>query len=168
MKSISIFIIYILTAFGTYVVNFWVGAWMEDKYGLSKLAYNIIYLILGLATCLMAVLQAVLLGAVSKSAALNIYQSINWNMLRRPMRFFDTTPSGVILNRCITDVAIIDFEIPRELGMFLATFITTIVILIMTSILSPVVIVAVVGCFVYVALIFKKFVSIGTELKRLV
>ena len=68
-----IFLAYVLTALGTYVVNFWVGAWMEDRYGLSKLRYNLIYVALGLGTCLCAVVQAMFLGAVSKSAALNMY-----------------------------------------------------------------------------------------------
>lgn len=56
VKSILIFLVYILTVLGTYVVNFWVGAWMEDKYGLSKVSYNLIYVVFGIATCIMAVI----------------------------------------------------------------------------------------------------------------
>lgn len=109
LNSILVLLMYILTVFGTYVVNYWVGAWMQDTLKLSKAAYILIYIGLGIATCIIAVLQALLLGVVSKNAAFKIYQTINWNILRRPMRFFDTTPSGVILNRCINDVSQLDF-----------------------------------------------------------
>lgn len=37
----------------------------------------------------------------------------------------------------------------------------------MTSILTPVVIVAVFICFFYIIVLFKRFVYVGTELKRL-
>lgn len=141
---------------------------MEDRYGYSNIKYNLIYVAIGLGICLIALLQGIFLGEVSKSAALNIYKNVNWSIIRRPLRFFDTTPIGVILNRCINDVAVIDFDIPTELGMFLTTFITFLVVIIMTSMLSPVVIVAVVISAKYLTLALKKFIPVISELKKLV
>lgn len=71
------------------------------------------------------------------------------------------------MNRCINDVAQVDFQIPWVLGFFLTTFIYTVVIMIVTSIFTPVVTLIVILCFVLVIIQFKKFVLVGTQIKRL-
>jgi ABC-type multidrug transport system fused ATPase/permease subunit len=165
--SILALFMYVLSTVASISTNFWVGAWTEDKYDLSKATYIWIYIGLGCLVLLFVIIRAFILGTVSKSAALNIYETINWNILRRPMRFFDTSPSGVILNRCINDVNILDFRIPWLVGFFLNIFVLFFVIMILTAILSPVVIIAIALAVAFVAVKFKQFVMTTTELKRL-
>lgn len=56
LRSVIILLMYMITVFGTYAVNYWVGVWMLDKFGFSQSKYILIYLGLGLATCLSAVI----------------------------------------------------------------------------------------------------------------
>lgn len=105
LSAISIIATNILVVVGSYAVNYWVGSWQADTFNLSRSTYIWVYILLGVATCVIAIIQSIIFGLVARNASMKIYKTINWNILRRPMRFFDTTPSGVILNRCVNDVA---------------------------------------------------------------
>lgn len=165
--SLLTLLMYVLATVASVATNFWVGAWTQDKYELENNTYIYVYVGLGALLLFFVILRAFFLGATSKSAALSVYETIIWNILRRPMRFFDTTPSGVILNRCINDVSILDFRIPWLLGFFLNIFVLFLVVLIFTAILTPIVIIAILIAVIFIAIKFKQFVKTTTELKRL-
>jgi hypothetical protein len=84
--------------------DWWVGQWSEQVYNLTDEEYQQAYAMIGVCCFVFLVLRAVTLGYVTEIASVQIFRKILWNILRRPMSFFDTTPSGVIINRCINDV----------------------------------------------------------------
>jgi ABC-type multidrug transport system fused ATPase/permease subunit len=53
------------------------------------------------------------------TAAGHLHQSMLTNILKSPMSFFDTTPSGRIVNRFSSDVAVVDNNLPQTLRMAL-------------------------------------------------
>jgi len=60
------------------------------------------------------------LGTVKASKVL--YQLINTRIFRNPIRLFDTTPIGRILNRVSKDIDTIDNELPMTLSSSSVTF----------------------------------------------
>jgi ABC-type multidrug transport system fused ATPase/permease subunit len=151
-------------------VDWWVGQWQEGKYDedITKDNQLIIYLLLGLGCLVFLCLRAITLGFVTQLASVNIFKSIVWNILRRPMSFFDTTPSGVIINRCTNDVDQLDYNIPWMMSFFLNTAFDYAGALILTAVVSPVVIVFIVIALIIVSRSFTKYIRTTIELKRLV
>ena len=49
----------------------------------------------------------------------NIFNSITWKFLRRPLSFFHQTQSGVIVNRCTDDIEIVDYEMQLEFHLLI-------------------------------------------------
>ena len=92
----------------------------------------------------LGVAQSILVLFASHSLALGgifasrlIHSRLLVNILRLPMSFFDTTPSGRILNRFSKDIYIIDNVIPQSVSLFifmLFFFLSTIVVI---SIATP-------------------------------
>ena len=66
-----------------------------------------------------------------------IHNQLLVNILRLPMSFFDTTPSGRILNRFSKDIYTIDEMIPRGLSEFLLTFFSVIDTVVVVSYATP-------------------------------
>lgn len=154
----------ILSAIGS---TWWVTRWASNSYNLSSLTYLLIYAAIGVVVILLLLGVSGLIGVVASNAAINIFSTIVWNILRRPMSFFDTTPSGVILNRCTADVSVIDMSIPSMLQFFITNVLTLAIVFIMTIIISPIVLLIMLfgACFIFLS--FGKFVATSTELKRL-
>ena len=157
-----------LSIFVGIATNWWVTRWAMDEYDLPKSTYMIIYGSLGISMFLLLILNSLFVGIVASSASLNIFKSIVWNILRRPMSFFDTTPSGTILNRCTTDISEVDTRLPFLISFFLDTFLTMLIVFILSSLVSPIVIGIIVVNFLLVICNFKRFVKTTTEVKRLV
>jgi ATP-binding cassette, subfamily C (CFTR/MRP), member 1 len=88
--------------------------------------------------------------------------------MRRPMNFFDTTPIGVIINRCTSDVDQLDFNIPWMLSFFISTAFHYAGALILTAIISPSVIIFLFIALLLLAKSFMKYMRTTIELKRLV
>jgi ABC-type multidrug transport system fused ATPase/permease subunit len=105
---------------------------------------------------------------VTQLASVNIFKKIVWNILRRPMSFFDTTPSGVIINRCTNDVDQLDYNIPWMMSFFLNTGFNFLGAMVLTAVASPIVIVFIVIALVIVYRSFVKYIKTTIEIKRLV
>ena len=103
--------------------RFWLAHWSsmpEQKasherdlligvYGLFGLGQGVFLLIL-------ALVQAQATFSSSKKLHFRLLQTI----VHCPMCFFDTTPSGRILNRFTKDIASLDYQLPRNLQTFVS------------------------------------------------
>jgi len=111
--------LYLLFAFGYEVVrvytNFWLKEWSDeisqssdDDYdGVMEHYFNV-YVILSVVTVLVSLAS----NLIGKQAGANSREELHNKMLNRvvrcPMKFFDTTPIGRILNRFSSDCAVVD------------------------------------------------------------
>ena len=148
--------------------DWWVGQWMEDKFNLPTAQYMTIYTATGVATILSLTLRAFALGYVSKLASVNIFKTIVWNILRRPMSFFDTTPAGSIMNRCTSDIDYVDFWVPWMNTFFFTIFFNFLGALILASVASPAVILLIVVGLTVTLRAFKVYMMTLVEIKRMV
>lgn len=147
--------------------DWWVGKWGIDFYKIENSTYTTIYMFIGGFCFLISCLRSVTMGYLTELASYTIFKRILWNVLRRPMSFFDTTPSGVIINRCVSDIDQIDFAIPFMIGFFMTSFFNLIAAIILVSVFSPLIIVFVVTGFLILRNSFRRYFTTAVELKRL-
>ena len=91
------------------------------------------------------------MGAIMASKL--IHTRLLVNILRLPMSFFDTTPSGRILNRFSKDIYTIDEIVPRSVSMFLTTFLAVISTIFVISFATPLFMVVILPLVVFYVLI---------------
>ena len=96
-----------------------------------------IYAVFGAAQSVLAICSSFCLAMAGIFASRLIHNRLLVNILRLPMSFFDTTPSGRILNRFSKDIYTIDEMIPKSLISFLFTFFAVINILVVVSYATP-------------------------------
>ena len=70
-------------------------------------------------------------------ASRSIHKNLLNNVMRSPMKFFDTNPTGRILNRFTSDLDTIDANIPFELADFSFCFVECLSVIILISIVTP-------------------------------
>ncbi|XP_023535621.1 ABC transporter C family member 3-like [Cucurbita pepo subsp. pepo] len=102
--------------------NYWM-AWatpvsddMEPPVSTSRLI--IVYVALAIGSSLCVFLRSALLVTAGFKAATELFVKMHTSIFRAPMSFFDSTPSGRILNRASTDQSAIDMDIPFRVGAF--------------------------------------------------
>ncbi|XP_062300095.1 ATP-binding cassette sub-family C member 9 isoform X3 [Scomber scombrus] len=101
-------------------IDYWLARWTSSKTnqstGAGKDAYYLpVFIILcaaGITLCLITSLTVEFLGL---SAATNLHHNLLNKIIHAPIRFFDITPLGQILNRFSADTNIIDQHIPPTL-----------------------------------------------------
>ncbi|KAA8523565.1 hypothetical protein F0562_009988 [Nyssa sinensis] len=136
--SFSVYWKYITTAYGGALVpfillaqvlfqllqigsNYWM-AWatpvskdMVPAVGGSTLILVYVALAIGSSFCILA--RALLLETAGYKTATLLFNKMHLCIFRAPMSFFDSTPSGRILNRASTDQSAVDLEIPHQVGI---------------------------------------------------
>ncbi|XP_068651757.1 ABC transporter C family member 3-like [Aristolochia californica] len=78
----------------------------------------LVYVVLALGSSLCILLRAVLLVTAGYKTATILFNKMHLAVFRAPMSFFDSTPSGRILNRASTDQSAVDMQIPFHIGSF--------------------------------------------------
>ena len=91
------------------------------------------------------------MGAIMASKL--IHTRLLMNILRLPMSFFDTTPSGRILNRFSKDIYTIDEIVPRSVSMFITTFLSVLSTIFVISFATPLFMVVILPLVVFYLLI---------------
>lgn len=149
------------------LADWFVGAWVRKSINLSPGSYPLVHLGIVIGFGLVTIIKSFFYGYTHAQGSVTFFSKLVWSVLRRPLRFFDTTPSGQIYNRCIKDIADIDQKLPTNLEMMLDfgfTFLATFALL---SVISPVHLIIVL---IFLAVCFKStstYVSVSTDLKRI-
>lgn len=126
-----------------------------------------IYIGMILALAVSAFLCYIVLFYGTIRAAKKLHERLLYSIMKSPLSFFDTTPTGRILNRFSKDVESIDQEIPFSLGMTLNNLFwlpTITIIICLTSVyLLPFLGVA----FVIYIFILRGYIATSNQVRRL-
>ncbi|XVF03649.1 hypothetical protein REPUB_Repub05bG0011300 [Reevesia pubescens] len=104
------------------VSNYWM-AWAtpvsaDVKPPVGSFTLILVYLAFAIASAISVFGRAMLLNTAGYKTATLLFQNMHLCIFRVPMSFFDSTPSGRILNRASTDQSAVDLNIPYQVGAF--------------------------------------------------
>lgn len=100
--------------------NYWM-AWASPTTSASEPAVGmkllfLVYILLSVGSALCVLVRAMLVAIAGLLTSQKLFSGMLQCMLRAPMSFFDSTPTGRILNRASTDQSVLDLEIAGKLG----------------------------------------------------
>ncbi|XP_006889523.1 PREDICTED: canalicular multispecific organic anion transporter 2 [Elephantulus edwardii] len=151
--------------------NVWLSAWandatMDEPQNTTTLRLGV-YAGLGMLQGLLVMVSAFMMAMGGVQAARSLHQTLLHNKMRSPQSFFDTTPSGRILNRFSKDIYVIDEVLAPVIQMLLDGFfnsVSTVVVILTSTPLFAVVIVPLAALYTYVQ---RFYVATSRQLKRL-
>ncbi|KAI9094069.1 ABC transporter type 1, transmembrane domain-containing protein [Phlyctochytrium arcticum] len=129
--------------------------------------YLTIYTIIGGISILTLFIRAIVVTIGSLNASRRLHSTLLKRILYAPMRFFDTTPMGRILNRFSRDIQVLDQETIRYAGEFVSHVVSAIAILTVIAIVTPVFLAGVVPIAVLYYSVARLYLRTSRELKRL-
>ncbi|GBC22979.1 uncharacterized protein OCT59_014076 [Rhizophagus irregularis] len=150
--------------------GWWLNVWSSLTQNISH--YNIdyyinIYILLTMLSVFFGVIQFSWLYYGSLQASKKLYNQLLVRVIKAPLRFFDTTPIGRILNRFSKDFEIIDSILAVDLGLFLHNLLMMVgVVLVIIAITKEFIIAAIIFVIIY-AIVGTLYAIASRELKRL-
>ncbi|MBA0716489.1 hypothetical protein Golax_015316, partial [Gossypium laxum] len=117
--------------------NYWM-AWgspmsADIKPPVRRFTLTIVYLALAITSVVCVLAISMLLGTAGYKTATLLFKKMHLCIFRAPMSFFDSTPSGRILNRASTDQSAVDMDIPYQVAAFAFSVIQLLGIIIVMS-----------------------------------
>lgn len=96
-----------------------------------------------------------------------LFERMTHAILRAPLRWVDTNPSGRILNRFTSDMFMVDRRLPGDLGNFLTSVFQLIVTIVASLSVSYYVLVAGAVLMIIYAQVASVYINVAREVKRL-
>ncbi|GAQ44111.1 hypothetical protein AtubIFM55763_002709 [Aspergillus tubingensis] len=151
--------------------SFWLKHWSEVTEAQPDVPvgkYIGIYLAFGLGSSLLVIVQNLILWIFcSIEASRKLHERMAFAIFRSPMSFFETTPSGRILNRFSSDVYRIDEVLARTFNMLFGNSAKAIFTMIVIASSTPAFLILVIPLS-YVYFSYQKYyLRTSRELKRL-
>ncbi|XP_069338491.1 ATP-binding cassette sub-family C member 3 [Eulemur rufifrons] len=169
--SLAILLLHVGQSGAAIGASVWLSAWANDamvdsRQNNTSLRLGV-YAGLGILQGLLVMLSAGTMAMGGMQAAGLLHQALLRNKMRSPQSFFDTTPSGRILNRFSKDIFVIDEVLAPATLMLLGSFfnsICTMVVIVSSTPLFLVVILPLGALYIYVQ---RFYVATSRQLKRL-
>lgn len=133
--------------------RFWLAHWssMSERKAYQERNFLIgVYGLLGFGQGLFILVLALCLALATFSSSKKLHFKLLQTIVHCPMSFFDTTPSGRILNRFTKDISSLDYQLPRNLQTFLSDGMGLVGTIYIISFATPIVLVA----FVPIAVVY--------------
>uniref|UniRef100_A0A8C3M273 Canalicular multispecific organic anion transporter 2 n=1 Tax=Chrysolophus pictus TaxID=9089 RepID=A0A8C3M273_CHRPC len=151
--------------------NVWLSDWTNEPV-INGTQHNTsmrigVYAALGLLQGFIVFVSSFTLAMGGINAARKLHMALLENKFHTPQSFYDTTPTGRIINRFSKDIFVIDEVIPPTILMFLGTFfnsLSTIIVIIASTPLFTVVIIPLAVLYFFVQ---RFYVATSRQLKRL-
>ncbi|KAJ8716036.1 hypothetical protein PYW08_013321 [Mythimna loreyi] len=104
---------------------------------------------------------------VCMRSSIKLHNQMFSNILSATMRFFDTNPSGRILNRFSKDMGIVDEVLPRMFLDTIQVFMVMTGILVMVAIVNPYMLMTTGVCAIFMYIITVIYITTAQALKRM-
>ncbi|XP_045027308.1 multidrug resistance-associated protein 1 isoform X2 [Daphnia magna] len=168
-------VLYILYQSFAVYSNIWLAKWSEAGNTTTKNhtieqqrdIYLGVYGALGFGQAILVMLASVLLGLASLRAARTLHIRLIGDVLRLPMVFFDTTPTGRLLNRFSKDVDVLDNTLPFVMRSWIATLLQVVSTILVIGVGTPVFFAVAIPIGVLYYWIQNVYVATSRQLKRL-
>ncbi|XP_017485264.1 PREDICTED: multidrug resistance-associated protein 4-like [Rhagoletis zephyria] len=155
--------------------DYFVNIWTQQEYlrSLSKpttfTTFECLYIygVLIIAVILMTIFRGYLFFKVCMHASKVLHDRMFGCILRATMRFFDTNPSGSILNRFSKDMGAIDEYLPKAIMDFIQVALAMFGILIVITLVNPILLVSTFIMAVVDYCVLRLYLRPSQDLKRL-
>ena len=164
-----IFLVYILSTAINLLTNLWVSFWSSDA-AYVRFSINFylgIYAAIALSLGVATFIRSFMLAKFGVRASSSLHKNVLTSVLRAPMSFFDTTPTGRILSRFSKDMFSIDTELTDYFDFFIWGSMITLVSLGTISYATPLFAATVLPLLVVYFKILNYFRDVSRETKRL-
>ncbi|XP_023678238.2 ATP-binding cassette sub-family C member 2 [Paramormyrops kingsleyae] len=155
--------------------NLWLSDWTNDAVKYYNATYPAsvrdmrvgVFGALGVAQGLLLFVGTLLMAHGCISASRVLHSRLLANVLRLPMAFFDTTPSGRIVNRFAKDIFTVDESIPMSFRSWLLCLMGVIGTLLVICVATPIFTAVVVPLAVVYYFVQRLYVATSRQLRRL-
>uniref|UniRef100_A0A8C3KSV3 ABC-type glutathione-S-conjugate transporter n=1 Tax=Calidris pygmaea TaxID=425635 RepID=A0A8C3KSV3_9CHAR len=155
--------------------NLWLSAWTDDAQHYLNQTYPVeqrdlrigVFGALGVSQALFLLFATILSAQGAVRASRVMHQQLLSNILRVPMSFFDTTPTGRIVNRFAKDIFTIDETIPMSFRSWLSCFMAIISTLLMICLATPFFALVIIPLSIFYYFVLRFYVSTSRQLRRL-
>ncbi|XP_009304647.1 ATP-binding cassette sub-family C member 3 isoform X2 [Danio rerio] len=151
--------------------NFWLSEWTNDALHnrtQEMLQTRVgVYAALGISQGILVMFSSFTLALGKIQAARKLHQVLLENKFQTPQSFFDTTPTGRIINRFSKDIYVVDEVLPSTLLMFLGTFFASLSTMIVIISSTPVFAFVIAPLALIYFFVQRFYVATSRQLKRL-
>lgn len=161
--------------------NIWLAHWSDKNYELDNNStkaedqpvdndasyYLAIYATIGMLEVVFKLGNDLCYYRRCARASKVVHKNLLNNVMRSPMSFFDTNPTGRIVNRFTTDLDTVDQLIPFELLDFTWCLLETLATMVLISATTPVFIAVIIPLFCIYLFVQRIYITTSRQLKRL-
>ncbi|KAK9400978.1 canalicular multispecific organic anion transporter 1 [Crotalus adamanteus] len=173
--SLSILIGYIGQTASSVGFNLWLSDWTNDALRYENKTYPVterdmrvgIYGVLGVSNSFFLLISIVLASFGTIRASRILHKQLLSNILRVPMSFFDSTPTGRIVNRFAKDIFTVDETIPISLRSWMNCFFTILSTLVIICLATPYFAIIILPLGIVYYFILQFYVATSRQLRRL-
>ncbi|XP_072025400.1 ATP-binding cassette sub-family C member 9-like [Amphiura filiformis] len=154
----------------TLATNFWLSDWSNAGLitnGTTETEYIVGYAALSFTSIAATLVFCVCLLQALFQAANKLHHEMLWNVIAAPMRFFDTTPIGRILNRLSNDTRVIDIKMLESIDNTLYFAIAVLASFVAIAVVTPIFVVLVTPAFIGYYFLQKYYIATSRGLQRL-
>ncbi|OXB77004.1 UNVERIFIED_CONTAM: hypothetical protein H355_014826 [Colinus virginianus] len=151
--------------------NVWLSDWTNEPV-INGTQHNTsmrigVYAALGFLQGFIVFISSYTLAMGGINAARTLHTALLENKFHTPQSFYDTTPTGRIINRFSKDIFVIDEVIPPTILMFLGTFFNSLSTMIVIVASTPLFTVVIVPLAILYFFVQRFYVATSRQLKRL-
>ncbi|XP_026193806.1 canalicular multispecific organic anion transporter 2 [Cyclospora cayetanensis] len=147
--------------------NVWLSNWADKRVQTTTGISLCVFAALGAAHVVVSVLSYLNVSEGTVTAARHFHEQLLRSILDAPMKFFDMTPTGRLLNRLTKSIYGIDEALPSALLSYVTTLITCLLTLSVISVVFPSFLLVVIPLLFYYASVQNFYVPTSRQLQRI-